>query len=61
MNSEKTSINNKNRFKSFLGDVVEAIAGTEQDFTDGRLSRAILLIAWLVFRRGRGKWKLKEV
>jgi hypothetical protein len=59
MNSEKTSINNKNRFKSFLGDVANAIPGTEQDFTEGRLSRAILLIAWIVFRRG--KWKLKEV
>jgi putative MATE family efflux protein len=45
MNSEKTSINNKSRFKSFFGDVAEAIAGTEQDFTEGRLSRAILLLS----------------
>jgi hypothetical protein len=59
MNSEKTSINNKSRFKSFFGDVAEDIAGTKQDFTEGKLSRAILLIAWLMFRRG--KWKLKEV
>jgi putative MATE family efflux protein len=45
MNSEKTSINYLNRFKSFLKDVSEAIAGTDQDFTEGKLSRAILLLS----------------
>jgi putative MATE family efflux protein len=45
MNSEKNIIIKKNRFKSFFSDVVEAIAGTEQDFTEGKLSRAILLLS----------------
>ena len=31
--------------RSFFRDVAEAISGTEQDFTEGRLSRAILLLA----------------
>ena len=34
-----------NKVKQFLADVREAVAGTEQDFTEGRLSRAILLLA----------------
>ena len=38
-------IDRSKRFKSFFSDVVEAIAGTEQDFTEGRLSRAILLLS----------------
>jgi putative MATE family efflux protein len=33
------------RFKSLLRYIREGIAGTEQDFTEGRLSRAILLLA----------------
>jgi putative MATE family efflux protein len=33
------------RFKSFFKDIVEAVSGTEQDFTEGRLSRAILLLS----------------
>jgi putative MATE family efflux protein len=31
--------------RSFFKDVAEAVSGTEQDFTEGRLSRAILLLA----------------
>jgi putative MATE family efflux protein len=34
-----------NRFKSFFRDVAEALSGSEQDFTEGRLSRAILLLS----------------
>jgi len=33
------------RFKSFFKDVAESVSGTEQDFTEGRLSRAILLLS----------------
>jgi putative MATE family efflux protein len=36
---------NRHYFKSFLKDIVEAVSGTEQDFTEGRLSRAILLLS----------------
>src|SRR5664280_628319 len=32
-------------FRSFLSDVKEAISGSEQDFTEGKLSRAILLLS----------------
>ena len=48
MNLEQNNINNnrvKQRLKSFFRDVAEAVAGTEQDFTEGRLSRAILLLS----------------
>jgi len=31
--------------RSFLNDVKEAVRGTEQDFTEGKLSRAILLLS----------------
>jgi len=31
--------------KSFTRDILEAVAGTEQDFTEGRLGRAILLLS----------------
>lgn len=34
-----------NRLKSFFRDVAEAVSGTEQDFTEGQLSRAILLLS----------------
>jgi putative MATE family efflux protein len=34
-----------NKFKSFLSDIAEAVSGSEQDFTDGKLSRAILLLS----------------
>jgi putative MATE family efflux protein len=33
------------RIKSFLRDIMEAVSGTEQDFTEGRLSRAIFLLS----------------
>ncbi len=35
----------KNYMKSLFSDIVEAVSGTEQDFTEGRLSRAILLLS----------------
>ncbi len=43
--SEKNTNNNNNKLRSFFRDVSEAVSGTEQDFTEGRLSRAILLLA----------------
>jgi len=33
------------KIRSFFKDVAEAVSGTEQDFTEGRLSRAILLLS----------------
>jgi putative MATE family efflux protein len=45
MDSENSIIKKENRFKSFFSDVTEAISGTEQDFTEGKLSRAILLLS----------------
>jgi putative MATE family efflux protein len=45
MNSGNIQIKIKSRFKSFLRDVGEAVSGTEQDFTEGKLSRAILLLS----------------
>jgi putative MATE family efflux protein len=33
------------KIRSFISDVAEAISGTEQDFTEGRLGRAILLLS----------------
>jgi len=33
------------RLKSFFSNIAEAVSGTEQDFTEGKLSRAILLLA----------------
>lgn len=45
MDSENRSIKNQNSFKSFFRDVAEAISGTEQDFTEGKLSRAIFLLS----------------
>ena len=35
----------RNKLKVFFDDVVEAVSGTEQDFTEGKLSRAILLLS----------------
>ena len=37
--------NSKSKIRSFFKDVAEAVSGTEQDFTEGRLSRAILLLS----------------
>ena len=34
-----------NKIKSFFRDIREAVSGTEQDFTEGKLSRAILLLS----------------
>jgi putative MATE family efflux protein len=45
MNSENTQIKKNRRFKSFFSDVREAVSGSEQDFTEGKLSRAILLLS----------------
>jgi putative MATE family efflux protein len=45
MDSENRSIKKQNTFKSFFRDVTEAVSGTEQDFTEGKLSRAILLLS----------------
>lgn len=45
MDSENRRIKKQNPFKSFYRDVAEAISGTEQDFTEGKLSRAILLLS----------------
>jgi putative MATE family efflux protein len=45
MISDNTFKKNGNRFKSFFRDVAEAVSGTEQDFTEGKLSRAILLLS----------------
>jgi putative MATE family efflux protein len=33
------------RIRSFLNDIMESVSGTEQDFTEGRLGRAILLLS----------------
>jgi putative MATE family efflux protein len=38
-------IRTKNSLESFFRDVSEAVSGTEQDFTEGKLSRAILLLS----------------
>jgi putative MATE family efflux protein len=45
MNTENLNIKTGNRIRSFFRDVNEAISGTEQDFTEGKLSRAILLLS----------------
>jgi putative MATE family efflux protein len=36
---------NRSRLSAFFRDVVEAVSGTEQDFTEGKLSRAIMLLS----------------
>ncbi len=45
MNSDKISEERGNRFSSLFRDVTEAVSGTEQDFTEGKMSRAILLLS----------------
>jgi putative MATE family efflux protein len=45
MNSEIIGNTKGKKFSSFLSNVKEAISGTEQDFTEGKLSRAILLLS----------------
>lgn len=37
--------NGNSMIRSFFNDLREAVAGTEQDFTEGRLSRAIILLS----------------
>jgi putative MATE family efflux protein len=38
-------VKKENTIRSFFRDVAEAISGTEQDFTEGKLGRAILLLS----------------
>ncbi len=45
MNIQQISSPHGAVIKSFFRDVAEAVSGTEQDFTEGRLSRAILLLS----------------
>ncbi|TAL75697.1 MAG: MATE family efflux transporter, partial [Bacteroidetes bacterium] len=45
MNSDNSIARINGRFKSFFKDVAEAVSGSEQDFTEGKLSRAILLLS----------------
>jgi putative MATE family efflux protein len=45
MNSEHTNIKIHGKIRSFFNNVAEAISGTEQDYTEGALSRAILLLS----------------
>lgn len=45
MNPELDLPGKQNRLRSFFNDVGEAISGTEQDFTEGKMSRAILLLS----------------
>lgn len=45
MDSPSQKITIKNRLKSFFRDIGEAVSGTKQDFTEGKLSRAILLLS----------------
>lgn len=45
MTSENRNPENRNKIKAFFADVAESVSGTEQDFTEGRLSRAILLLS----------------
>jgi putative MATE family efflux protein len=45
MNSESTPDQRKGRLKIFFNNVAEAVSGSEQDFTEGKLSRAILLLS----------------
>ena len=44
-NKNITEYPKRNRLRSFFRDVVEAVSGTEQDFTEDKLSRAILLLS----------------
>lgn len=42
----RNSLNStKDRISTFFRDVAEAVSGSEQDFTEGKLSRAILLLS----------------
>jgi putative MATE family efflux protein len=45
MDSENQTLKTRYNLKSFFRDAREAVSGTEQDFTEGKLSRAILLLS----------------
>lgn len=45
MDSFDTVTDKKGYLRSLLRDIIEAVSGSEQDFTEGRLSRAILLLS----------------
>jgi MATE family, multidrug efflux pump len=45
MLSELINTGKGSRLRSFFKSVAEAVSGTEQDFTEGKLSRAILLLS----------------
>jgi len=45
MTPHKISDHSNNRITTFFRDVAEAVSGSEQDFTEGKLSRAILLLS----------------
>jgi putative MATE family efflux protein len=45
MSIEQRPVENISRIKSFFNNVAEAVSGTQQDFTEGKLSRAILLLS----------------
>lgn len=38
-------VSKKRIIRNFFNDIAEAVSGTEQDFTEGRLSRAIMLLS----------------
>ncbi len=45
MKSDKITNQTSNKLKLLFSDILEAISGSEQDFTEGRLRRAILLLS----------------
>ena len=45
MDAPNLIIGKTNKLKSLFRDILEAVSGSEQDFTEGRLSRAILLLS----------------
>jgi putative MATE family efflux protein len=45
MGSEIIPIEKRKRLRSFFNNIAEAVSGSEQDFTEGKLSRAILLLS----------------
>jgi putative MATE family efflux protein len=45
MGSENIPYKKHTKLRSFLRDVKESVSGSEQDFTEGKLSRAILLLS----------------
>jgi putative MATE family efflux protein len=41
----KSGEQRRNSFRIFIDNIIEAVSGSEQDFTEGKLSRAILLLS----------------